>query len=151
LVCSDSTFEGKSKDKSGLLIKELLGKYNTTIVEYNIVSDEPSGIKEQLLSMVNKNIPFIFTTGGTGLGPRDNTFEVVKSIVEKEAIGIAEAMRAHGQMRTPLAMFSRSFAGTINKTIIVCLPGSTKGVKESLEAILPAIFHANKMLNGEGH
>ena len=66
-------------------------------------------------------------------------------------LGIAEAMRSHGQMRTPLAMFSRSFAGTINKTTIVCLPGSTKGVKESLEAILPAIFHANKMLNGEGH
>ena len=131
--------------------KELLEKYNTTIVEYNIVSDEPSGIKEQLLSMVNKDIPFIFTTGGTGLGPRDNTIEVVKSIIEKEAIGIAEAMRAHGQMRTPLAMFSRSFAGTIGKTTIVSLPGSTKGVKESLEAILPAIFHANNMLKGEGH
>lgn len=151
LVCSDSIIEGKAMDKSGLIIREMLEKYNTTIVEYNIVSDEPSGIKEQLLSMVSKDIPFIFTTGGTGLGPRDNTIEVVKSIIEKEAIGIAEAMRAHGQMRTPLAMFSRSFAGTINKTTIVCLPGSTKGVKESLEAILPAIFHANKMLNGEGH
>lgn len=151
LVCSDTTFEGKSEDKSGLLIKELLEKYNTTILEYNIVSDEPTGIKEQLLSMVSKDIPFIFTSGGTGLGPRDNTIEVVKSIVEKEAIGIAEAMRAHGQMRTPLAMFSRSFAGTLNKTTIICLPGSTKGVKESLEAILPAIFHANNMLNGERH
>lgn len=151
LVCSDSIFAQKKEDKSGLLIQKMLEKYNTKVVDYSIVSDEPKDIKNKILKLVNKDIPFIFTTGGTGLGPRDHTVDVIKSIVKKEAIGISEAMRAHGQMRTPLSMFSRSFAGTINKTLIVCLPGSTNGVKESLEAVLPAVFHASKMLLGEGH
>lgn len=151
LVCSDSTFEGKRKDTSGLLIKELLSKYNTEVVAYTILPDEPEEIKQQLLDWVKQDIPFIFTTGGTGLGPRDNTVESVKSIIEKEAEGISEAMRTHGQMRTPLAMMSRSVAGTIKQTLIVTLPGSSNGAKESLEAILPAVFHARNMLLGENH
>ena len=151
LVCSDSTFEGKRKDASGLLIIELLNKYNTEILDYKILPDEPEQIKLQIQEWVKQDIPFIFTTGGTGLGPRDNTVEVVKSIIEKEAEGISEAMHAHGQIRTPLAMMSRSVAGTIKQTLIVTLPGSTNGAKESLEAILPAVFHARNMLIGEDH
>lgn len=151
LVCSDSTFEGKRKDTSGLLISELLKKYNTEIADYKILPDEPEQIKLQILEWVKQDIPFIFTTGGTGLGPRDNTVEAVKSILEKEAAGISEAMHAHGQMRTPLAMMSRSVAGTIKQTLIITLPGSSNGAKESLEAILPAVFHARNMLLGENH
>ena len=71
--------------------------------------------------------------------------------MEKEAPGITEAMRGYGQMRTPLAMMSRSVAGTINNTLVVTLPGSIGGVRESLEAIIPAVFHARKMMLGEGH
>lgn len=151
LVCSDSTFEGKRKDTSGLMIKELLEKHNTEVIEYKILSDDSEHIKQQLLSWIKMEIPFIFTTGGTGLGPRDNTVDVVKNIIEKEATGIAEAMRSHGQMRTPLAMMSRAIAGTVKQTLIVALPGSTNGAKESLEAILPAVFHARNMLLGEDH
>lgn len=151
LVCSDSTFEGKRKDNSGLIVKEILSKYNTEVTQYAILPDEPEQIKQQLLKWVRQDIPFVFTTGGTGLGPRDNTVEVVKSIIEKEAEGISEAMRVHGQMRTPLAMMSRSIAGTIKQTLIITLPGSSNGAKESLEAILPAVFHARNMLLGENH
>ena len=151
LVCSDSTFAGKREDKSGVMIKEMLGKYNTEVTAYKILPDEPEQIKKQILEWVALDIPFIFTTGGTGLGPRDKTVEAVSSIIERDADGISEAMRSFGQMRTPLAMMSRSVAGSINHSLIVTLPGSSDGVRESLEAILPAVFHARKMLKGGDH
>ncbi len=151
LVCSDSTFAGKREDKSGMMIKEMLNTYNTETIDYKVLPDEPEQIKAQILEWVKKDIPFIFTTGGTGLGPRDKTVEAVKSIIERDAEGITEAMRAYGQMRTPLAMMSRAVAGSINHTLIVTLPGSLNGVRESLEAILPAVFHARNMLRGGDH
>ena len=151
LVCSDSTAAGNRQDKSGVLAKEMLEAVNASVVEYLIVPDDKEKIQEQIKEWVAWDIQFIFTTGGTGLSPRDNTVSAVKEIVEKEAPGIAEAMRSYGQMRTALAMMSRSVAGTINNTLVVTLPGSTAGVRESLEAILPAVFHARKMILGEGH
>ena len=151
LVCSDSTAAGNRPDKSGVLIKEMLEAVNASVVEYLIVPDDKKKIQEQIKEWVAWDIQFIFTTGGTGLSPRDNTVSAVKEIIEKEAPGIAEAMRSYGQMRTALAMMSRSVAGTINNTLVVTLPGSTAGVRESLEAILPAVFHARKMILGEGH
>jgi cyclic pyranopterin monophosphate synthase len=151
LVCSDSTANGAREDTSGKLIKEILEAAKASVVEYIVVPDNKTRIQEQLKEWADWDIQFIFTTGGTGLGPRDNTTEAVKEIIEKEAAGITEAMRSYGQMRTPLAMMSRSVAGTINNTLIVTLPGSTGGVRESLEAIIPAVFHARKMLLGEGH
>ncbi len=86
-----------------------------------------------------------------GLGPRDHTVEAIAGILERDADGITEAMRAYGQIRTPLAMMSRAIAGSIGQTLIVTLPGSPDGARESLEAILPAVFHAGKMIKGEGH
>lgn len=151
LVCSDSTFAGKREDTSGKMIQEMLSNYNTEVLEYKILPDEPEQIKKQILEWVAQDVPFIFTTGGTGLGPRDRTVEAVKSIIDRDADGISEAMRAYGQMRTPLAMMSRSVAGSINHTLIVTLPGSSNGVRESLEAILPAVFHARSMLKGGDH
>jgi len=151
LVCSDSTAAGTREDKSGKLIKEILEAAKASIVDYIIIPDDKKRIQEQVKEWVSWDIQFIFTTGGTGLGPRDNTTEAVKEIIEKEAPGITEAMRSYGQMRTPLAMMSRSVAGTINNTLVVTLPGSTGGIRESLEAIIPAVFHARKMMLGEGH
>ena len=101
--------------------------------------------------IIKADVQFIFTTGGTGLGPRDNTTNAVREILERDADGITEAMRSFGQMRTPLAMMSRSIAGTISNTLIVTLPGSTNGARESLEAILPGVFHARKMMEGGNH
>lgn len=151
LVCSDSSANGEREDKSGKMICKMLEQLNAEIKYYTILPDDKDKIQKQILDWVNEDIHFIFTTGGTGLGPRDNTVSAVKEILETEADGITEAMRNFGQMRTPLAMMSRSVAGSIGKTLIVTLPGSTNGAKESLEAILPGVFHARKMLVGGGH
>ena len=151
LVCSDSTAKGERDDKSGLLICDMLKQVNGQIVHYKILPDDKDSIQKQIKEWVAEDIQFIFTTGGTGLGPRDNTVSAVKEILERDADGITEAMRTFGQMRTPLAMMSRSVAGAIGKTLIVTLPGSPNGAKESLEAILPGVFHARKMMEGDGH
>ena len=151
LVCSDSTAKGERDDKSGLLICDMLKQVNGQIVHYKILPDDKDSIQKQIKDWAAEDIQFIFTTGGTGLGPRDNTVSAVKEILERDADGITEAMRTFGQMRTPLAMMSRSVAGAIGKTLIVTLPGSPNGAKESLEAILPGVFHARKMMEGGGH
>lgn len=151
LVCSDSTAAGTREDGSGKMISKMLQDVNAHVKYYDIVPDDKETIQQRILQWVKEDIPFIFTTGGTGLGPRDNTVEAVKEIIERDADGITEAMRHHGQMRTPLAMMSRGIAGSINHTLIVTLPGSTKGAQESLEGILPAVFHARKMMLGGGH
>jgi molybdenum cofactor synthesis domain-containing protein len=116
-----------------------------------VVPDDKTTIQQKIQEWVSEDIQFIFTTGGTGLGPRDNTVSAVREILERDADGIAEAMRVYGQMRTPMAMMSRAIAGSIAHTLIVTLPGSSNGARESLEAILPAVFHARKMMEGGGH
>jgi molybdenum cofactor biosynthesis protein MoaC len=151
LVCSDSTAEGKRQDKSGKIIKEMLEAVNARVIDYVVVADERTAIQRQVREWVDKDVEFIFTTGGTGLGPRDNTVGAIKEMLERDADGIAEAMRAYGQQRTPMAMMSRGVAGSIAHTLVVTLPGSSDGVRESLEAILPAVFHARKMMKGGGH
>ncbi len=151
LVCSDSTAAGEREDKSGKLIKEVLVSLNVPVVNYKVVADDIEQIQHEIMKWVNDDIQFIFTTGGTGVGPNDVTTEAVKEIITREVPGVAEAMRTYGQMRTPLAMLSRSVVGTINDSLIITLPGSVGGVKESLEAILPAVFHAANMIKGEGH
>jgi len=151
LVCSDSTADGRREDKSGKLIKDMLTAVNANVKHYVIVPDEKTAIQQQIRQWVDEDIHFIFTTGGTGLGPRDNTVSAVQEMLERDADGIAEAMRVYGQQRTPMAMMSRGVAGSIRQTLVVTLPGSSDGARESLEAILPAVFHARKMMKGGGH
>ena len=151
LVCSDSISNGIGEDRSGISIMKMLKPFTAQEIEYTIVADDVDQIRNTILGWVDRDIAFIFVTGGTGLGPRDQTVEAVQSIIEKEAVGIGETMRAYGQQRTPLSMMSRSIAGTVKKTTIVALPGSVAGVTESLEAILPAVFHTRKMLEGARH
>lgn len=151
LVCSDSTAAGKREDKSGKIIREMLAGVNANVVDYVVVPDEQSAIQHQVRKWVSEDIQFIFTTGGTGLGPRDNTVAAIRELLERDADGIAETMRAYGQQRTPMAMMSRGVAGSIGHTLVVTLPGSSDGARESLEAILPAVFHARKMMKGGGH
>ncbi|TGL44110.1 bifunctional molybdenum cofactor biosynthesis protein MoaC/MoaB [Leptospira wolffii] len=151
LVCSDSTFEGKKEDGSGKIIQSMLEAKGVVVKEYKIVPDDPEKIKEAVQSWVASKTDLIVTTGGTGLGPRDLTPDAIEPLLEQRIPGIEEAMRSFGQDRTPFAMLSRSLAGRIGKTIVVCLPGSSNGAKESLSAILPGLFHAKKMMRGEGH
>ena len=96
-------------------------------------------------------LDLVLTTGGTGLSPRDCMPEATKEVLERHAPGIAEALRAYGQERTPYSMLSRGLAGVRGQTIIVNLPGSRKGVRESLDALFPGIVHAFKMLWMGGH
>lgn len=151
LVCSDSVAAGEQTDRSGHLTRKMLLETGAVISDYQVVGDETTLIQQRITEWVNQDLQFIFTTGGTGLGPRDQTVSAVKEILEKEAVGIAEAIRAYGQQRTPLAMMSRAVAGSVKNTLIITLPGSEDGVRESLEAILPVVFHARKMLLGAGH
>jgi molybdenum cofactor biosynthesis protein MoaC len=151
LVCSDSTAAGQREDKSGKLIQEMLTAVNAHVKYYAVVPDDKIPIQQKIKEWVGEDVQFIFTTGGTGLGPRDNTVGAVKELLERDAEGIAEAMRVYGQMRTPMAMMSRGVAGSVANTLIVTLPGSSAGARESLEAILPAVFHARKMMKGGGH
>ncbi|MGE5314359.1 MAG: bifunctional molybdenum cofactor biosynthesis protein MoaC/MoaB [Acidobacteriota bacterium] len=151
LVCSDTAFAGEKEDASGELIRRRLTEIHADVVDFSIVPDDRDAIQNQITEWVEEDVHYIFTTGGTGLGPRDVTVEAVGAMLEKEAWGIVEAMRMHGQMRTPLAMMSRAVAGSIRGTTIITLPGSPRGASECLDAILPAVFHTRLMLEGGGH
>ena len=151
LVCSDSTAAGTREDRSGRIIVEMLESVRAEVRRYAVVPDEKARIQQQIREWVAEDIQYVFTTGGTGLGPRDHTVSAVREMLERDADGIAEAMRVYGQMRTPMAMMSRGVAGSVGETLIVTLPGSPDGARESLEAILPAVFHARKMMKGGGH
>jgi len=151
LVCSDSTAAGKREDRSGRVIQEILKEYETELFAYEILPDDPEPIQKKIREWAAEGVDFVFTTGGTGLGPRDRTIEALREILDREAPGITEAMRSFGQERTPVAMLSRSIAGVLDRTIIVSLPGSSNGARESLRGVLPALFHGQGMVRGGGH
>ncbi len=151
LVSSDSVSSGKKSDKSGKMIVEEMKRYPVEVRHYQVVPDEPEEIRKMILGWCESGIRLILTTGGTGLGPRDVTVETLRSLIEREVPGIAEAMRNFGQKRTPYAMLSRGVVGVRGRTLMVTLPGSSRGVKESLSAIFPNVLHIFKMMGGGGH
>ena len=151
MVVSDSTAAGKREDKSGRAIAERIAGPGVEVVESLVVPDEPDRVEAELRRLVDAGIDLVLTTGGTGLGPRDRTVEAVSRVIERAVPGIAEAMRSHGVHRTPRAMLSRGIAGVAGRTVIVTLPGSSKGVAESLDAIWPGVLHVFHMMWGGGH
>ncbi len=152
LVISTSTYEGSREDKSGKIIQEFLTNQPVEVVEYKIVPDDRTQIEQTLQEWADdRELDLIFTTGGTGLGPYDVTPEATRAIIEHEVPGIAEAIRRHGKDRTPFAMLSREVVGVRGHTLIVNLPGSSRGARESLEALFPGLLHAFPMLWGGGH
>jgi len=150
IVTSDSTSRGLRSDKSGRLIQARLKSFGMDPL-YEVIADEKLLISSLLEKYYQAGVNLIVTTGGTGLGPRDVTVEATAAVIDREIPGIMEAARGYGQKRTPYAMLSRGLAGQRGKTIIINLPGSSKGVEESLDAIFPAILHAYKMMGGGGH
>lgn len=150
IVTSDGTSQGKREDKSGKIIKERLEKYGIA-PSYTILPDDKDRIRSKLKELCAQSVGLILTTGGTGLSPRDVTVEATREIMDREIPGIMEAARAYGQSRTPYAMLSRSLAVQKGRTLILNLPGSSKGVEESLNAVFPAVLHAYKMMGGLGH
>lgn len=150
LAVSSGVAAGKKEDKAGQIIKEMLAPFPVKIAAYDVVPDDVERIKAKVLGWEKMGVDAVFTAGGTGLGATDVTVEALKAIITMETPGISEAMRAFGQQRTPYAMFSRSVSGLVNKMLVVALPGSSRGVKESLNAILPGVFHAFPMMYGGG-
>ena len=152
IVISDSVSKGERRDKSGKLAVERLKSSGFEVVDYRVIPDDASQIESSLIIACDeRKVDLVLTCGGTGLGPHDITPEVTGRLLDKEVIGISEALRMHGQKRTPLSMLSRGAAGVRGRTVIVNLPGSVKAVSESLDALIPGILHASKMLGGHGH
>ena len=150
LVTSDS--RGEKEDKSGKIIIDKLKENGLDIIEYKVIADDINTIESELKRFCDELKPdVIVTSGGTGVGPRDNTPDATKKIIQKELTGIAETLRSYGQRRTPLSMLSRGIAGVRGRTLIVNLPGSTKAVSQSLNSMFPGILHIFNMLEGKGH
>lgn len=153
LVCSDSLAAALpgSADISGRLVQQLLVDQGARPTYYKIVADDKLLIQAQLKEWIAAGIPYIFTCGGTGLDPRDQTVEAVKELLDKEAPGVGESMRAYGRALVPTAILSAAIAGSAGRSFLITLPGSPAGVKESLQSVMPAIFHAGLMMQGKGH
>ncbi|MFA6232852.1 MAG: bifunctional molybdenum cofactor biosynthesis protein MoaC/MoaB [Bacteroidota bacterium] len=155
LVMSDSISAGEKTDRSGRLIVERLEGEGLEVRDYTIIPDEVDVIVRTLTAYADEQkLDLVVTTGGTGFSPRDCTPEAMARVIERSIPGIPEAARAYGQERTPYAMLSRAQAGIRGNTIFLNLPGSTGGVKDSLNALFPAVLHSFRMLwmqNSPGH
>ena len=150
LTVSTSGYQGQREDTSGQEIKDILTAPDYEVVRYEIVSDEQDTIAQRMAQWADDpQVDLIVSTGGTGLGPRDVTPEACLSIIDREVPGLAETMRAEILKFTPMAMLSRSVAGIRGKTLIITLPGSPKGVRETLEVVKPVLPHALELLKRE--
>lgn len=151
LTISDTAAQGGRDDLSGEAIRELVtaAPLQGTVTQYLVVPDERERIASVLRQWADElGLALVLTTGGTGLGPRDGTPEATRAVLEREAPGIAEAIRAESLRHTPFGMLARGVAGTRGRTLIINLPGSPKAVRESLEVLLPALPHAVALLTG---
>jgi len=147
ITASDKGAAGEREDLSGKVIEENL-KPLGDVSEYALIPDEKESLSDAMLSMCEKGVDAVFTTGGTGLSPRDVTPEATRAIIQREVPGIAEAIRRESAAITPRAALSRGVSGIRGKTLIINLPGSPKGVKESLEILSPFLDHALETLTG---
>jgi len=148
LTVSDKGARGEREDRSGPAIRQIMEAAGGEIVRARIVPDEQDEIRAALIDWSDEGLELILTTGGTGFSPRDWTPEATKAVIDRETPGIPEAMRRAGMEKTPMAMLSRATAGIRKRTLIVNLPGSEKAVRESLDAILPALPHGVEILKG---
>lgn len=150
ITVSDACSRGEREDTSGAALKQLLTELGAEIVESRVLSDDLDPLARTLREFAERSdVNLIITTGGTGLGPRDNTPEATARVIEREAPGIAEAMRAESLKITSMAMLSRGLCGVCSGTLIVNLPGSPKAVKESFAVIAPVLSHALDLLAGK--
>jgi molybdenum cofactor biosynthesis protein MoaC len=151
VTCSDSISNNQNEDKSGKIINELLQKHNLSTSFNKVVPDDIAVIQSTAKQLVEEQFQLVLFTGGTGLSPRDVTPDAIKPLLEKEVPGIMEVVRDYGQQRTPYAMLSRGVAGFIGKTLVITLPGSPKGVEESMNALFPHLLHIFKVHEGVRH
>ena len=142
---------GAKQDEGGQMIRERLEALGVHISEYTVVSDAESDVEGRIRRYCDEeHMDFVITSGGTGCTEEDTVPEITRGLLEREVPGIVEAMRAYGQDRTPFAMFSRGYAGIRGRTLVLNLPGSRRGVRESLDALFPAVLHAFRSLREHG-
>ena len=152
LTISDKCSKGQREDKSGKIVQDLMKKPTYEVVKYDRIPDEPVMIKERLINYSDKlKVDMVLTNGGTGFTKRDITPEATREVIEREVPGIPEAMRTLCLSITKRAMLSRGIAGLRGKTLIINLPGSSRGAKESLEAILEELPHGLDMVVEREH
>ena len=150
LTASDRSYRGEREDMSGPKIEEIIKERGYYVVSKALLPDDEDGLYKELVRMCDENSPdVIFTTGGTGFSPRDHMPEATRRAADKDAPGIAEAIRAYSLTITPNAMLSRGVSVIRGRTLIINLPGSPKAVTECLEYILPPLEHGLGILRGE--
>jgi len=149
ITASDACARGEREDASGAALVQLLTELGAHVVASKILSDDLDPLAQALREFADRDdVNLIVTTGGTGLGPRDNTPEATQQVIQREVPGMAEAIRAESLKSTPMAMISRGVCGVRSGTLIVNLPGSPKAVKETFAVIGPVLSHAIELLSG---
>ncbi|MCA1556724.1 MAG: MogA/MoaB family molybdenum cofactor biosynthesis protein [Acidobacteria bacterium] len=152
ITVSDACARGERADESGAALVELLRELGAEVVATEVLSDDLEPLKSQLLIYAGRvDVNLILTTGGTGFSPRDNTPEATRAVIERDAPGLAEAMRAETLKQTPTAMISRGVCGIRANTLIINLPGSPKAVRECFAVIRPVLGHAVSLMAGRSH
>jgi len=151
VVCSDTISAGQKEDRAGKAIIEKLKSLDVAIFDYIVIPDEFDSIQLKVKKYCSDKVNLVIFTGGTGLSSRDVTPEAIRPLLDREIPGIEETIRSYGQNRMPYAMLSRSVAGTIGKTLVLALPGSTKGAEESMDAVFPSILHVFRIMGGAQH
>ena len=151
IVCSDTISKGTKEDKAGKAIIQKLNEINIDDISYSIIPDDKELIASTVLALATNHFDLIIVTGGTGLSDRDVSPEAIRPLLDREIPGIMEAARNYGQSRTPYAMLSRGIAGMIGDTVVLTLPGSTRGAEESMDAIFPHILHIFAVMQGKPH
>jgi molybdenum cofactor synthesis domain-containing protein len=150
ITVSDRCARGEQDDVSGRTLVDLLRDAGANIVAHEVLPDDLEPLTERLRALSDRgDINLIITTGGTGFGSRDNTPEATLHVIEREAPGLAEAIRADSLKHTPMAMISRGVCGIRNGTLIINLPGSPKAVRESFAVVTPVLNHAIALLAGK--
>ena len=150
LTLSDRSSRGERSDSSGPALARLIEAQGWMIAKQSLLPDDESAIRQILTEWADSGeLDIILTTGGTGFAPRDVTPEATRAVINREASGLAEAMRAESLKITPHAMLSRIVTGIRKKTLIVNLPGSPKGAVENLQVILPVLPHAVQLLRDD--
>ncbi len=149
VTVSDGVSRGTRTDESGDLAESMLREAGFDVADRSVVPDERLRIESLLAELVERDFNLVATTGGTGFAPRDVTPEATQAVIDREAPGLAELMRQVGLEKTPMAALSRAVVGTRDRTLILNLPGSPKGVRESLDAVLPILPHALELLAGK--